>query len=295
MRGLRRISSRDFAAGGPSGYTFGDCVVNFIKYQGLGNDFIMLTADGAAKELTAALAVQLCQRGHSIGGDGVMVAVPATDDDDASWVMLLLNSDGSTPEMCGNGIRCFVKHVVEALGATENPLRVRTPGGVRACAWQRDAEDAVIAVRVDMGSPSFERAIVPMTGSGLAHHVSVAVRDTTFNATGVNTGNPHMVVFGDASRETALRWGPTLTAHPMWPEGANVEFAHVQSRDAIDVTVWERGCGLTQACGTGATATAAAAIARGMADFDTPIAVKLPGGTLTITIEADFARAWMEG
>lgn len=267
-----------------------------IKYHGLGNDFVVLLAPQAieAKPLTqrSELATAICARGFGVGADGVMWAAAS---DVADVKMELINSDGSIPEMCGNGIRCLAKYVVDELGHAGPFLDVETPGGVRRCVPTLGPNGRVQTVRVNMGAPSFERAIVPMTGDGSAVDVDVPLAERRFVATGVNTGNPHMVIFGDSRVQTAKRWGPELTVHPLWPSGANVEFAEVMPNGEIHTTVWERGCGLTQACGTGATAVAAAAIKRGLAAFETPITVRLPGGPLTITVETDFAEAWMDG
>lgn len=265
----------------------------FVKYHGLGNDFILFDGGLAgARPFDAEEVRRLCHRGLGIGGDGVMLVRPS---ERAAFRMELSNSDGSIPEMCGNGLRCFVKHAVEEHDARDNPLAVETNGGVKLCHWRCDDEGRVTSVRVDMGAPAFERARVPMTGQGSARDVELTCLGRRFVATGVNTGNPHMVIFGEASQELARRYGPRLTVHPWWPLGANVEFAAERGPREFDVVVWERGCGLTQACGTGATAVVAAAAEAGRVQLDVPITVHLPGGDLQITIEADFRTAWMEG
>ena len=266
---------------------------SFIKYHGLGNDFaIFLGGMSDCPPFSSERVAELCKRGSGIGGDGICLARAS---DIADVRMELINSDGSTPEMCGNGLRCFVKFAVEELGINHNPVSVETNGGVKLCHWHGERPGIVDSVRVDMGQPSFDRAFIPMTGTGSSQNVEIECRGRTFVATGVNTGNPHMVIFGDASLELAKSFGPYLTHHPMWPEGANVEFAEVLGSSEIQVSVWERGCGLTQACGTGATATATAAISLGQCSFDTPITVRLPGGDLAITVETDYRTAWMEG
>ena len=266
---------------------------SFIKYHGLGNDFaIFFGGMDGCPSITSAEVAELCKRGPGIGGDGICLARTS---EVADVRMELINSDGSIPEMCGNGLRCFVKFAVEELDMRMNPLRVETNGGVKACYWVGRKEGVVDSVKVDMGRPNFERAVIPMTGEGTSANVDIECQGRKFTATGVNTGNPHMVIFGDASLELAKEFGPYLTHHPMWPEGANVEFAEVLQPDEIKVSVWERGCGLTQACGTGATATATAAIRHGHSRFSTPITVHLPGGDLVITVEEDYQTAWMEG
>lgn len=271
--------------------------MHFTKYHGLGNDFVLLSpGPDAERAMTPERARALCRRGFGVGADGLMTSRATAA---ADLEMVLLNSDGSVPEMCGNGIRCFVKWAVDVLGERANPLRVLTPAGVMACAWRLGDDGLVATVRVDMGRPRFERAAVPVLGSGDAIGVEVTVDDRVFTATGVNTGNPHMVIFGEASRALAAAWGPHLTAHALWPEGANVEFVSHAGGDHLNVIVWERGCGLTEACGTGATAAAAAAVRHGLVPFERPIRVSLPGGDLTITIrgsvEDGMTTAWMEG
>lgn len=271
-------------------------MTTFIKYHGLGNDFIIIdTHAEPVAPLTPERARALCRRGFGVGADGVMTADPPAPGVDAHLTMRLINSDGSIPEMCGNGIRCFVKYAVDVLGRTENPLRVSTPGGVKACRWSRGEDGGVAFVEVDMGAPSFDRARVPMQGEGEAIDVEVPTDARVFVATGVNTGNPHMVIFGSSDRDLARTFGPELTAHPLWSEGANVEFTEAVAPDHLRVAVWERGCGLTEACGTGATAAAAAAVRHGLAAAETPITVSLPGGDLVITIGEGFASSRMAG
>ena len=294
--------------------------MRFVKYHGLGNDFIVLLpapAEAArfrlATGLTSTLATVLCARGFGIGADGVMVLAPASDAAN-DCAMELVNSDGSLPEMCGNGIRCLVKFAVDEAGQSAPPLspraretrtlRVETPGGMRACSWTLGPDGRVATVRVAMGPARFAYPIIPVAAAGTPGATSndgpltLEAGDRHFVGTAVNTGNPHFVIFGawgDDRRRVALAYGPALEHHTAFPARANIEFAELRGEDAIEVTVWERGCGLTWACGTGATATAAAAVRAGHAPFERPIRVSLPGGVLAITIEKDFAQTWMEG
>ncbi len=295
--------------------------MRFVKYHGLGNDFIVLLPEPAAAAglrlatgLNGTLAKSLCARGFGIGADGVMVLAPANDAAN-DCAMELVNSDGSLPEMCGNGIRCLVKFAVDEAGQSAPPLssraretgtlRVETPGGMRACSWTLGPDGRVASVRVAMGPARFGYPVVPLlpahspdAPASDSGPIALEAGDRHFVGTPVNTGNPHFVTFGawgDDRRRVALACGPTLERHAAFPARANIEFAELGRDGAIDVTVWERGCGLTWACGTGATATAAAAVHAGLAPFDRPIRVTLPGGELTITIEKDFVQTWMEG
>lgn len=280
--------------------------MRFVKYHGLGNDFIVLTDAGVTP--TPELALHLCRRGFSIGADGVMVVAAPSPGVVAHVRMDLVNSDGSLPEMCGNGIRCLVKDAVDRLGWRDNPLLVETPAGVLACTWT-NGPTGVASVRVSMSRPQFGLDEVPaLVGPGLGEvsqdDAGAGLRLPWFNVQlgtrnvvglPVNTGNPHFVVFGDASRRRALEDGPALEVHPAFPKKANIEFVEVSSPDRLEVTVWERGCGLTQACGTGATAATAAAIRAGYLRGDRPVTVALPGGELVITVASDFSSAFMDG
>jgi len=271
--------------------------MRFIKYHGLGNDFIILDPQSPdfriGYGLTPDLARALCDRSFGIGGDGVMV-VASPQDPANHAAMELINSDGTTPEMCGNGIRCAAKFAVEELGFTANPLNLETPGGVRACHWTADDAGEVETVRVAMGRPSFERAAIPVRGTGDADDLSITIDARTFTGTGVNVGNPHFVSFGDSTEATARRWGPPLEHHESFPEKANIGFATVEGPQELRVTVWERACGLTWACGTGATAAAAAAVRTGRVEACQPIRVNLRGGALQIDL-SDPNEAFMIG
>ncbi len=259
--------------------------MRFFKYHGLGNDFILLASEDPAFRPDAALARTLCARGFSVGGDGVMALIPASE---AAFdvEMVLVNSDGSTPEMCGNGIRCAVRHAVEILGLRANPLAVLTPAGIRSCAW-RPTSDGGFEVTVSMGRPRLEAVAVPLVpqpGFTPGGALTLEAGDRRFTGVAVNIGNPHFVTFGDASEATATAFGPLLEHHAAFPERANIGFCEVIGPQHLRDTVWERGCGLTWACGTGATAAAIAAVRLGLVDPNAPVAVTLRGGDLRIRL-----------
>jgi len=195
--------------------------------------------------------------------------------------MELLNADGTTPEMCGNGLRCLVKYAVEEMGLRANPLDVDTVAGLRRCSYTLDEEGVVSTVRVEMGPTIVEPSKVD-----------------EYEGWAVDVGNPHFVLLDDpaaADRRRAERVGAQLTSHERFPEGANIEFVDVIDATHLRVVVYERGCGLTQACGTGATAAVAAAVHSGRCEADSDIRVSLPGGDLSIRISASSAQSWMEG
>ncbi|HEX4446569.1 MAG TPA: diaminopimelate epimerase [Polyangiaceae bacterium] len=251
--------------------------MKFHKYEGLGNDFVVVDASDEGV-VSPERAVALCDRRFGVGGDGVLLVLPPRrGGSDAR--MKVINADGSVPEMCGNGVRCVAVHVARARSLRQGTLRIDTDSGVSDCAVE-DARDEGI-VTVDMG-------IVQVLGD---RHVEVEGKRVL--VTVADAGNPHAVLFGAFARGDVDPLGPRIATHPDFPRGTNVEFAHVGG-DGIDLVVWERGVGVTLACGTGACATAAVACAKGLARRGAPIAVRLPGGRLDITID-ESGRAIMRG
>ncbi len=246
----------------------------FAKYEGLGNDFIVV--DAAADAVSKADAVRACDRRLGVGGDGVLVVSPHREHDAA---MRVINADGSVPEMCGNGIRCVALHLAMARGLDQATFTIATDAGPRTCAVERKGNRAT--VRVDMGVVTFEGdREIDVGGERLV----VAIGDA---------GNPHAISFGefDDARIDAL--GPAIATHAAFAGGINAEFATVRG-DAIDLVVWERGVGRTLACGTGACATAVAAIAKKKVPGPR-VRVALPGGDLEIEAGARGASTFMTG
>lgn len=273
----------------------------FSKYHGLGNDFLVVdlrSVPPAERELwqEPKVARALCDRQFGVGGDGVLAILPSTR---ADARMRVLNADGSEAEMCGNGIRCVVRHLHDrdpALSAAQR-LLIETGAGLLACQLGSGDEPTVT---VDMGRPRLTRGEVPMTGPADERAVEVSLAlagyDGTFTA--VSMGNPHAVSFvsSDAAlRPLAERLGPTVEHHPFFPRRTNVEFTRVLSERELELVVWERGCGITLACGTGACATVAAACLTGRSRAGDEVLVHLLGGDLAITVAADWSTVTMRG
>jgi diaminopimelate epimerase len=252
-------------------------LVPFFKYEGLGNDFIVLEA-GDERDLSPERAARLCDRRFGVGADGVLLVLPPQTSDCAAR-MRVINADGSIPEMCGNGVRCVALHVARARRMRNGTLHVDTDAGPRACIIEDAAGEGMVTV--DMG-------VVRVLGDR-----PVQVNGRHLAVTIVDVGNPHAVLFGAFARSDVDQLGPGIATHPDFPHGTNVEFAHVAG-DGIDLVVWERGVGVTLACGTGACATAAAACAKGVGHRGTGLAIRLPGGTLSVTIDRE-GRATMQG
>ena len=248
--------------------------LSFDKYEGLGNDFILIeSADEAS--ITPERAAELCDRRFGVGADGVLLVLPPRVAGCAAR-MRVLNADGSLPEMCGNGVRCVAVHVAAARGMHDGIVRVETDAGERACVLEGDGE-----VTVDMG-------LVRVLGD---RAVEVDGRSVVVSI--ADAGNPHAVLFGTFTRTDVEHLGPRIATHPAFPRGTNVELAHVAS-DGVDLVVWERGVGITMACGTGACATVAVACAKELVARGRPHTVRLPGGRLQVTID-DAGRATMRG
>lgn len=269
--------------------------VPFSKVEGLGNDFVVVDLRPGrpaedAKDLmqTPSVVRNVCDRHFGVGADGVLAILPGVEGDAR---MRVLNADGSEAEMCGNGIRCVAKVLFEDDEGLRKPvIRIDTGAGLLECAV--DAQDAEVAtVAVQMGRPRLTRAEIPMAGGepdDVAVQSRMSISDNDFVFTAVSMGNPHVVIFVDDPsadlRHLATTFGPRIENAPLFPKRANVEFARVRG-DEIDLVVWERGCGITLACGTGACATVVAAYLEGRLGGNVETQVHLLGGTLHITVD----------
>ena len=285
----------------------------FSKVQGLGNDFVVVDLRPGHVDDAMAAAMQdpavvrsVCDRHFGVGADGVL-AILAGDGGDAR--MRVLNADGSEAEMCGNGIRCVAKVLYEAdASLRHSPLRIDTGAGLLECAIQSTGGE-VTTVAVQMGRPRLSRDEIPMAPGGKerALRASIEAADgasgdrqnrRTFAFTAVSMGNPHAVIFVDDAaadlRALAERFGPGLERDATFPRRTNVEFARLRDGQ-IDLVVWERGCGITLACGTGACATAVAACLEERALPGREVQVNLPGGPLFITVAPDLSGVLMRG
>ena len=276
----------------------------FTKVQGLGNDFVVVDlrpgrpAAGSSPSPEQPEVVRaICDRHFGVGADGVLAILPSRNGDAR---MRVLNADGSEAEMCGNGIRCVAKVLYESDATLrKDTLRIDTGAGLLECAISAPG-GAVESVAVQMGRPRFTRDEVPLApgGTGRAVRTAVEAGGQSFQFTGVSMGNPHAVIFVDDAaadlRTLAERHGPALEIAPVFPHRANIEFARVRDGE-IDLVVWERGCGITLACGTGACATVAAAALEERLPPGREVTVHLPGGALFITVAPDFSGVRMRG
>jgi diaminopimelate epimerase len=264
-------------------------VIPFAKYQGLGNDFVLI--DNRAQPepmLGLEQARQVCDRNFGVGGDGVIFLLPSTRQPHA---MRIFNSDGSEAQMCGNGIRCLAKFMRELDIPTEDGgYALETKAGLIVPRF--DGEQ----VTVDMGPPRLFAEEIPTTLVPKGEKVlNLPLPEpwSRFNVTTVSMGNPHAVIFVDDLAQVELaNWGPAIESHPAFPERINVHFVQVLNPTHLKVKVWERGAGPTLACGTGACAILVAAVLNQKAEKRAT--VELPGGPLEIYWE-DGNHVFMTG
>ena len=268
-------------------------VIEFSKYQGLGNDFILIDNRHTAKPIiTPEQAIAICDRHFGIGGDGVIFALPGKADTD--YTMRIYNSDGSEPEMCGNGIRCLAKFIADLEGNTEvnKSYKIDTLAGLIVPKLEENGD-----VTVDMGEPELTASKIPTTLTGVEGKViaqPLKVAERTWLVTTVSMGNPHCITFVEDTEAIALEQiGPLFEHHPVFPQRTNTEFIEVVKPDYVKMRVWERGAGITLACGTGACASVVAGVLNHQCDRSST--VELPGGCLQINWSAADNRVYMTG
>ncbi|MEG3924071.1 diaminopimelate epimerase [Microcoleus sp. T3_D1] len=266
--------------------------IEFAKYHGLGNDFILIDNRHSSEPAIAPeQAVDLCDRHFGIGADGVIFALPGQNDTD--YTMRIFNSDGSEPEMCGNGIRCLAKFIADLDGSeAKTQYRIHTLAGVISPELRSDGQ-----VKVDMGVPRLLAAEIPTTlaaADAKAIDVPIEVADKSWSVTCVSMGNPHCITFVEDVAAIALETvGPQFEHNKAFPQRTNTEFIQVVRSDYVKMRVWERGAGVTLACGTGACAAVVAGVLVGKCDRVT--AVELPGGVLEIEWAEVSGRIYMTG
>jgi diaminopimelate epimerase len=248
--------------------------VTFQKYEGLGNDFILVEV--GKERLAPKVVERLCDRHFGIGADGVLLVGPPTSAG-AAATMTILNADGSQPEMCGNGLRCVALHVASKIGRDAADLIVDTDAGALRCQVAKGEVEVDMGRLADLGP------------------VDIALDGRTHRFSRISAGNPHAITFLPYEPREIDDVGPRVSTASVFPEGTNVEFAHLVDDGSIDLVVWERGVGRTLACGTGACATVGAACLEGKRSFGEPTIVRLPGGPLRVSVKRGSLETTMRG
>lgn len=275
----------------------------FTKMHGAGNDFIVFNA--LTEKLPADLAAfskKICHRQFGIGADQVLIVAPSATQD---FRMDIFNADGGKVEMCGNGIRCFIKYLLDHKLTDKTVVKVETLAGTIVprliVDHPRQTEDTVW-VEVDMGEPILDGEKIPVAATGsilarpfyLESKLLQAGDPDKVTMTCVSMGNPHAVIFVDAVENyPVMRVGPVLEQHPFFPRRTNVEFVQVQSRQHVTQRTWERGSGETLACGTGASAVCVAGVLNGITDRN--VTVSLKGGDLELCWDENSNHVFKTG
>jgi len=238
--------------------------IPFTKMHGLGNDYLFVNAIACEIAEPCALSRRMSHRHLGVGADGVILVLPSKCSD---FKMRIFNADGSEAKTCGNGIRCFAKYVYEREMTKKTDFVIETPAGPNRVTLAVEG-GVVVAVRSNMGRPKFDRAEIPMTGpAGRVVEEPLELDGQTVRVTCVNVGNPHAVVFvDDATAVDLAAIGPRIENHPKFPNRTNVEFVTVQDRQNAVMRVWERGSGITMACGSGSCGAALASMITGRVD-----------------------------
>lgn len=278
-------------------------VERMFKYEGLGNDFILVERPVSERDdaADAALARALCDRHFGVGADGLLFVDPKSPS------MHVVNADGSVPEMCGNGLRCVALHYARREPVSDGALlmRIDTGAGPHDCRIEREpGQDGEAWVTVEMAVPSLEPRDLPADQAEPLIDTRFQVGEHAVRLTGVSMGNPHAVTFDALPEPVRIRQvtlGPAVQALPLFPRGVNVGFATAVDADGdglatrFTLDVYERGAGWTLACGTGACAAGVAAVVTGRAPRHTPLRFDLPGGPLEITVGEPGERVRMRG
>ena len=263
-------------------------MLKLTKMEGIGNDYIYFDGIHQNIPMDKTFISRLSDRHYGVGSDGMIVILPSEKYD---FKMRMFNLDGSEGKMCGNGIRCFAKFVYDHHLTDKTYLEIETMGGIKKV-WLTLKNHQVQSVRVDMGKPIVETALIPcLFEKQQMINEPIVVRGQTYNLTSLSMGNPHTVMYVDHLDFDISKIGPYFEHHPLFPDLVNTEFVEVVNRQYLKMRVWERGSGETMACGTGACAVMYASYLNGLCDEH--VKVELRGGILDISYEN--GHIYMEG
>jgi len=265
-------------------------MLEFVMMHGLGNDFIIVDAIKNKVDEFSKLSYRLCRRHYGAGGDGVIFVL---ESEKADFRMRIFNRDGSEAEMCGNGIRCFAKYVYDNKLTDKKSFDVETLAGIIKPEIVELKDNKAYLVKVNMGKPILERKDIPMEGEpGNVIDEPLKLADKEVRITAVSMGNPHAVIFVDTFSFDIEVLGKEIEEHPSFPKKTNVEFIQVVNENEINMQVWERGAGVTLACGTGASAALVASVLN--KKTERKAVVHLLGGDLEIEWAED-GNVYMTG
>ncbi|KXK33485.1 MAG: diaminopimelate epimerase [Candidatus Brocadia sinica] len=264
--------------------TLWDTPMKFTKMHGIGNDYVYINCFEEEVKDPAKLAPIISDRHFGVGSDGLILILPSKV---ADCRMRIFNADGSEAQMCGNGIRCVAKYVYDHKITQKNPLTVETLAGTKTI--QVFTENGKVSkARVNMGKPRLMRSEIPMLGkeTQVIDEILAIDKEVSFRITCVSMGNPHCVIFVDNLNKIDIqKYGPEIERHRVFPERTNVHFVHVHNPKEVTMKTWERGSGITMACGTGASAVCVAGVLN--KKIERKILAHLPGGDLELEWAGD--------
>lgn len=254
--------------------------MDFYKMHGAGNDFIFIKDFNFEITEECEIAKKICDRHYGIGADGLVIVRKS---EIADSKMVIINSDGSRANMCGNAIRCFGKYVYENGIINKTNFSVETGDGVKNIELIIE-NDKVKYVKVFMGNPSYDGKDIPLNFDGNIIDSNIEIDNKSYRITALLMGVPHTVVFDDNDEYEVHEDGAAIEKFNLFKEGTNVNFVKIVDRNHITVNTWERGAGATLACGTGCSASVVVAKKLGLVDKNAEIIVKAPGGELIIDL-----------
>lgn len=262
--------------------------LQFTKMHGLGNDFVVIDATRQPFSISAADIRAIADRRRGIGCDQLLVVEPA-DRDNIDFRYRIFNADGGEVEQCGNGARCFARFVRRKGLTDKQEIAVQTNTGTLRL-YTDDSDQ----VRVNMGIPVLEPALIPFDANARAIRYAINIHDETVEFGAVSMGNPHAVLDVPSTEHAAVETiGPSIESHPRFPDRVNVGFMQVIDRQRIRLRVWERGAGETQACGSGACAAVVVGSLQGL--LDDTVTVELTGGELVVSWAGEQQPVYMTG
>lgn len=267
----------------------------FSKYNGQGNDFVIIDASNRSINLSEDQIKLICDRHFGIGADGLIMVKKS---DNADFYMDFYNMDGSKAEMCGNGIRCMAGFIFEKGLSEESSLKIDTLAGIKTIEMKTEGK-LLGNIQVDMGKPIFDAGKIPVDidrNEVFDYELSLGNRVFCINC--ISMGNPHCVIYLEKDEELARipldDWGPAIEKHDLFPNKTNVEFVKPVNANRVEMRVWERGVGETLACGTGACAAGVCTIKLGRIKGSS-VNVKVPGGNLNVLWEKPSGTVILEG
>jgi len=265
--------------------------MRFTKMHGIGNDYVYVDCFDETVDDPAAIAPKMADRHYGIGGDGLILVMPSAS---ADVRMRMFNADGSEAQMCGNGIRCVAKYAWDHGRSQTNPMTVETAAGIKTIELEVVGGQAVAAT-VDMGEPILVGCEIPVAiDTDTVVDAPIEAIGQTFAMTCVSMGNPHATIYVDDVAAVDLEAvGPALETHPLFPERVNVHFVQVHDASTVTMRTWERGSGITLACGTGASAVCVAGVLTGRSSRG--ITATLPGGDLDLEWREADNHLYMTG